>query len=198
MNTYEKTLAERVAALGHELKVGYCVYASGLVSQYKNADSSPVVGIIVAKNKDENAEIGKRALMMTLPVVKKAWANREIELGICNELDGQQNTQEMLKMAEKLGIDVPAFLYCAEFCCEGISAGEAYLPAEQELFEASKSISAVNETCFELGISRFIGIYLSSTEYNKERAWRVRVDKREKQVYAKTYGGDFVRAFVAL
>ena len=198
MNVYEKTLAERVAALGHELEVGYCVFANGSVSKHKKAFASPVVGIIVAKNKDANAEVGKRAVMMTLPVVRKAWANREIELGVCNDFDGQQNTKAVLQKAAELGIDVPAFKYCTEFCCEGINAGEAYFPAEQELLEACKRISAVNETCFELGAPRFNGIYLSSSEHNKERAWRVRVEKLEKQAYAKTYAGDFVRAFVAL
>lgn len=198
MNKDVKTLAERVAALGHKLEVGYWVYASGVVTKQKNAVNEPIVGIIVAKNKDKNTEIGNRALMMTLPVVRKAWANREVELGVCNDIDGQTNTKEVLKKAEELGIDVPAFKYCAEFSCEGISVGEAYMPSKQELLNASKNADTINETCFELGVARFIGIYLSSTEHNKERAWQVRIEKSAPQVYAKTFGGDFVRAFVAL
>lgn len=198
MNKYEKTLAERVAALGHKLEVGYYVYASGVVSKRKNADSSPVVGIIATKSQEKNIEIGKRALMMTLPVVRKAWSNRETILGVCNDFDGQQNTIEVLKKAEDLGVDVPAFKYCAEFSCEGINAGEAFMPAKEQLLVASRRDYAINEACFEIGVPRFTGIYLTSTEYNKERAWQVRIDKYTPQVYAKTYGGDFVRAFVAL
>ena len=198
MNTCKKTLAERVAALGHELFAGYYVYASGVVAKEKNADESPIVGIIASKNKDANAEVGNRAKMLVLVQARKAWANREIELNVTDETNGKVNTSAVLKKAQDISIDVPAFKYCAEYCCEGINAGEAYMPSVDELKEASINVKQVNEALYAIGAPRFQGIYLSSSEYNKQRAWQVRVEKQMPQVYAKTYGGDYVRAFVAL
>ncbi|MBQ8436819.1 MAG: hypothetical protein IJX20_04125 [Alphaproteobacteria bacterium] len=199
MNTKDvKTLAERVAALGHELYPAYYVYASGVVNKEKNADNSPIVGVIVSINHDANASVGQRAKMIVLNQVRKAWANREIELNITDENNGQTNTTAVLNLAEKLAIDVPAFKHCAEFCCEGINAGEAYMPAKCELLSAASNANVVNAALEAIGAPRFRGIYVSSSEYNKERAYQVKIEAAQTQVYAKTYGGDYVRAFVSL
>ncbi len=199
MNTKDvKTLAERVAALGHELYPAYYVYASGVVNKEKNADDSPIVGVIVSISHDANAAIGKRAQMIVLQQVRKAWANREIVFNVTDQSNGQMNTAAVLSLAEKQGIDVPAFKYCAEFGCEGINAGEAHMPAKLELLSAAANANVVNVALEAIGAPRFRGIYLSSTEYNKERAYQVRIEKSQTQVYAKTYGGDYVRAFVSL
>ena len=198
MNTEVKTLAERVVALGHELYPGYYVYASGVVSKEKNADESPIVGVIVSKSKDAKAEVGKRAKMIVLSQVRKAWANRDVVLDVSSQIYGQVSTNAVIDKAIELKIEVPACSYCADFHCEGIEKGEAYLPAKMELLDASVNEHVVNEALYAIGAARFRGIYWTASEYNKERAWQVDIEKGATQVYAKTYGGDYVRPFVSL
>ena len=198
MSTEVKTLAERVAALGHELGIGYFVYASGVVSKSKDAGKSPIVGVIVSKNPDKNARVGTRAKMLTLQQVRKPWASEEKLLGVSNVIYGDISTKNVIEKAEQIGIEVPACSYCAQFSCEGIAAGEAYLPSKQELEAASRSCDIVNEALEAINAPRFRGIYQTSSEYNRERVWQVCVEKSEAQIYAKTYGGDYTRAMVSL
>lgn len=58
-NCASLTLAERCAAIEQEFYIGYYVFSSGIISSDKNADLVRS-GIIVWKNPDEKAPVGKR------------------------------------------------------------------------------------------------------------------------------------------
>lgn len=96
-NSTNLTLAERCAAVQQEFYVGYYVFSSGIISPDKNADSVRS-GIIVWKNPDEKAPVGKRALMVTLDREMKAWSDAHVELGGTDDADGRQNTLEIFRI----------------------------------------------------------------------------------------------------
>ncbi len=195
--TANLTLAQKCAALNQELQVGYYVFSSGVVSKDKNADSQ-ISGVIIWKNSDESAEPGSRALMITLDRVKKAWSNLHRDFGGTNEVDGKANTQAILQSANKQGLQAPAAIYCNEYAERGVSAGEGFLPSKEQLLQAAKNYDCINSALTNAGVPGLYGIYVSSTEYNKDREWEVRLENRSSHVYAKSYGGDYVRCFVAL
>ena len=192
-----ETLAQKCAAINQTMHVGYYVFSSGVVSKDKDADSQ-ISGVIVWKNSDENAAPGSRALMISLDRVKKAWSDLHIELGITDEQDGQTNTESILRKAAAKDIQAPAANYCHEYAERGVSAGEGFLPSKEQLLKASKNYESINRALINAGAPGLYGIYISSTEYNKDREWQVRMEKSLAQVYAKSYGGDYVRCFVAL
>ena len=196
-NSTNLTLAERCAAVQQEFYVGYYVFSSGIISPDKNADSVRS-GIIVWKNPDEKAPVGKRALMVTLDREMKAWSDAHVELGGTDDVDGRQNTLEILRRAVEKNIKVPAAEYCHGYNQNGVLAGEGFLPAKEQLMRMAGNYERIHQALVNVGEKGLYGIYISSTEYNKDRAWQVRMEKRQTHVYAKSYPGDYVRCFVAL
>ena len=197
METQKLTLAQKCALIKQDMQVGYYVFSSGIISKDKEADSQ-ISGVIVWKNSDENAKLGSRALMITLDRVKKAWSNLHKDFGGTNDVDGKANTQAILQSAAHQGLQAPAAMYCNEYAERGVSAGEGFLPSKEQLLQAAKNYNRINSALINAGVPSLCGIYVSSTEYNKDREWQVRMEKSLAQVYAKSYGGDYVRCFVAL
>ena len=197
METQKLTLAQKCALIKQDMQVGYYVFSSGIISKDKDADSQ-ISGVIVWKNSDENAKLGSRALMITLDRVKKAWSNLHKDFGGTNDVDGKANTQAILQSAANQGLKAPAAMYCNEYAERGVSAGEGFLPSKEQLLQATKNYNRINSALINAGVPSLCGIYVSSTEYNKDREWQVRMEKSLAQVYAKSYGGDYVRCFVAL
>lgn len=197
METQKLTLAQKCALIKQDMQVGYYVFSSGIISKDKDADSQ-ISGVIVWKNSDENAKLGSRALLITLDRVKKAWSNLHKDFGGTNDVDGKANTQAILQSAANQGLKAPAAMYCNEYAERGVSAGEGFLPSKEQLLQAAKNYNRINSALINAGVPSLCGIYVSSTEYNKDREWQVRMEKSLAQVYAKSYGGDYVRCFVAL
>ncbi len=197
METQKLTLAQKCALIKQDMQVGYYVFSSGIISKDKEADSQ-ISGVIVWKNSDENAKLGSRALMITLDRVKKAWSNLHKDFGGTNDVDGKANTQAILQSAANQGLQAPAAMYCNEYAERGVSAGEGFLPSKEQLLQAAKNYNRINSALINAGVPSLCGIYVSSTEYNKDREWQVRMEKSLAQIYAKSYGGDYVRCFVAL
>lgn len=191
------TLSEKCAAVKQEFYTGWYVFSSGIISPDKNADSVRS-GVIVWKNPDTAAPIGKRALMMTLERVELAWSSMHLTLGGTNETDGQQNTLEILRRAAERNIRVPAAEYCHNYHQNGVLAGEGFLPSKEQLMKMAGNYDCVNRALINAGEKGLYGIYVSSTEYNIDRIWQIRPEKRSAMVYAKSYPGDYVRCFVAL
>lgn len=195
--TADLTLAQKCAAIKQELYVGYYVFASGVVSVKKDADSQ-ISGIIVWSNPDTQAPVGSRALMITLEREKKAWTDQHVELGGTNDIDGRQNTIEILRRSAARGVEAPAARYCYEYNHNGVSAGEGFLPSKTQLLKVAINYDCINRSLMNIGAPALYGIYVSSTEAGPEREWEVRLENHSAHVYAKSYCGDYVRCFVAL
>ena len=193
------SLAERVATLGHPLYPGYYLYLNGTVSPEKGADISPLIGVIGYVNPDPNAPIGKRAEVMSLMQQRVSWSEREVFFDVTNLFDSKENTHAIKEKADQIGIKVPAFSLCLDFSIENaVEAGEAYLLSREQMMKVAGNQKTINQALYAIGAPPFRGTHLTSSEYNKERAWQVDVDKHKSVIYAKTYIGDYARPFFSI
>lgn len=154
----------------NEIQVGYFAFAEKKFSPDPNAYPN-CQGVVAWLNPDENALIGQKGLILIPETVITIWANKLCFIDVQDSLDGCANTQKIWDYARKNDVSFPAFRNCLRYSKNGIKAGEAFVPAIEQLQKImlnqdiiDVSLSKINGDCLNATI-------MSSTEASVENVW---------------------------
>ena len=166
------------------VKIGWFVFAEGYVSPDKDAfpNCQGVIGII---NDDPNAKEGnlvKVVLRHQKDMIK--WCEKKIYTEVTDLDNGRENTKRLLEYGKKKGICFPAMEFARDYNYDGVKAGEAYVPAANELNELSKNFKAIDDALRQIG-SSFNYYYWSSSENIVHTAWTVSSSDGYVSCYSK-------------
>ena len=144
------------------VKIGWFVFAGGYVSSDKDAypNCQGVVGII---NDDPNAKESNRIKVVLRHQEKLKWCEDAIYVVAIDDYNGKENTRKLLECGKKKGIKFPAMAFAQDYAFDGVKAGEAYVPAVNELIELSKNFKVIDDALKQIGGS-FNAWYWSSSE----------------------------------
>lgn len=130
---------ERIASHGNqEFKIGDYAFADGSLSadpQFRNL----ITGIVVWKNPIADAPIGQRGIIMMPEEKLLAWAKEWYGLGGPRLDNGYANTYNLLEVADERKIKLPAMQYCADYCQNGVQAGEGFGAALRQMEAIAKN-----------------------------------------------------------
>ena len=154
------------------IKIGWYAFAGGLFSPDKDAfpNCQGVIGII---NDDPYAKEGNRVKVVLRHQEELEWCEKEIYTEVTDGDNGRENTRRLLEYGKKKGICFPAMEFARDYNFDGVKAGEAYVPARNELKKLSNNFKAVDDALRQIG-SYFNEHYWSSSEHSSYRARGVR------------------------
>ena len=152
--------------------IGWYAFAGGHFSPNKDAypNCQGVIGII---NDDPTAKEGNRVKVVLRHQKELKWCEKIIYTGVIDVNNGKENTRRLLEFGKKKGIKFPAMAFAQDYAFDGVKAGEAYVPARDELKELSKNFKVIDDALNQIG-SSFDDWYWSSSELTNFFAWSVR------------------------
>lgn len=116
-----------------------------------------------------------------------------------DEGSGIANTALINKIARRMRCYADAAQYCFAFALDGIKAGEAFLPSEQELEKVRVNLEEVNHALRQIKRADLFDdvYYLSSTTRTSGGAVRMNLFNGDVRCDVKNYVGHCVRPFMA-
>ena len=122
-------------------------------------------GVVSWVNPDKDAPVGKKALILLPETFCSNWGCWKM-VDATSFDDGRLNTQKILKYASEHKLNFPAAEWCASYCKNGISQGEVFWPAVNQLDAFARNIDVINLALKQIGGKELYGICLSSSEHN--------------------------------
>ena len=167
------------------VKIGWYAFAGGLFSPDKSAfpDCQGVVGII---NDDPKAKEGNRVKVVLRHQENLKWCEEYIYTKVIDDDNGRENTRRLLEYGKKKDIKFPAMEFAQDYNYDGVKAGEAYVPAKNELMKLSKNYGVIKKALEQID-SSWKSCRWSSSEYGNYTAWGVGSGYGNVNNYCKIY-----------
>ena len=134
------------------LRIGWYLFANGKFSPYPDTFPKPI-GVVAWMKPDLNAKAGERGIIILFDEYYGEWSSRNLLLFANDPINGDKNTQVMLRKAKALEISVPVAEFC-EKVNKTIGLTSAFIPAYKQLDRIAIGYSticdafqAVGKTC---------------------------------------------------
>ena len=104
-----------------------------------------------------------------------------------------------MEISRKKRQEAEAAQWCYDYAEDGVKQGEAFLPSLTELEKLFANKAAINASLNALGVALLEGWYWSSTEYDSNGAWTLRMADGVR-LYGSKYNNysRYVRPVLAL
>lgn len=159
-----KTLEQKAEDDCPKYKVGWFAFEGEKYSPNPKAYPN-CQGVVSWVNPDKDAPVGKKALILLPETFYSIWGCWKM-VDATSLDDGRLNTQKILRYARENKLNFPAAEWCASYCKNGISQGEVFWPAVNQLEAFAKNIKIINQAMEQIGGKELYGICLSSSEHN--------------------------------
>lgn len=128
------------------------------------------------------------------------WSSDWLEAKATQKMTGgKEATRKILEISRKKRQEAEAAQWCYDYAEDGVKQGEAFLPSLTELEKLFANKAAINASLNALGVALLEGWYWSSTEYDFNYAWILRMSDGYRYNYNKNYNnGKYVRPVLAL
>ena len=141
-------------------------------------------GVVGWINPDKNASEGDR-IYVVLPEFRfDEYSYEYCKTGANDENDGRANTLRLIDYARQHFVKFPAALYAHNYCKNGVTQGEVFLPAREQLRQLCKHSEGLRESLRKIGGS-FHGELFSSTEASYCDVWVVHSNSGGMTTYSK-------------
>ena len=127
------------------------------------------------------------------------WSSDWLEAKATQKMTGgKEATRKILEISRKKRQEAEAAQWCYDYAEDGVKQGEAFLPSLTELEKLFANKAAINASLNALGVALLEGWYWSSTEYDLNYAWLLRLSGGFRGYGFKNYTRKYVRPVLAL
>ena len=170
---------------------GMYIYADGLIYP-EIIEGRQVMAIVGSVD-------GSDVLAVCLQEACLPWSSDWLEAKATQKMTGgKEATRKILEISRKKRQEAEA-QWCYDYAEDGVKQGEAFLPSLTELEKLFANKAAINASLNALGVALLEGWYWSSTEYNSNGAWLLRMsDGLRYYNYKDGSNNDYVRPVLAL
>lgn len=194
-----KSFAERMANVSQNAQVGQFMFPQGDGIVSHDPTAGDMISGIVAFRSASN-EAGKRGLLI-MPKEEQDlnWSDSIFYFGCTDMEDGQSNCQKLLEMAHMKNIKLPAIEYCTQYAENGISTGEGFMGAIQQLEKIANNWDVIKNSLNLIKASPSNGWMMSSSESSGKEVLMVDIYDKISSSYYKLQSScyDGVRCLVA-
>ena len=169
---------------------GMYIYADGLIYP-EIIEGRQVMAIVGSVD-------GSDVLAVCLQEACLPWSSDWLEAKATQKMTGgKEATRKILEISRKKRQEAEAAQWCYDYAEDGVKQGEAFLPSLTELEKLFANKAAINASLNALGVALLEGWYWSSTEYNNNNAWKLRMSDGNRDWNNKNNNNKYVRPVLA-
>ena len=165
-----------------QVEVGWFAFAGNKFSHRPDAYEN-CLGVVALLYEDTFSYVGKRGLILIPEQYKGPWSSIYTETFVRSTNNGFLNTMQLLKHAKSLNVPMPGIEWAASYSKNGVKAGQAFVPAIEQLNQIKSNQSKIDEAFQKINVS-FNWNCWSSTETAR---FRVCVSQEHENHVLKTH-----------